>query len=142
MILVYVAGPYRAPTRWDVERNIRTAEERGLELARHGAGRIVPVIPHTMYRHFDGCLDDAFFLEGTKELLRRCDALALLPGWELSTGTRGELEEAEQLRLPIFWPTATADQAKRILEYVECVDLAQLRLLRERRRSSERKEAA
>ena len=88
MKLIYVAGPFRGETPWDVEQNIRNAEEIGLELAEQGW---VPVIPHTMYRYFDKRCSDEFWLDGTLELMRRCDALHLCPGWERSSGSRAEL---------------------------------------------------
>lgn len=141
MILVYVAGAYRAKTAWEVELNIRSAEAHGLELARHGRGLIVPIIPHTMYRFFDGVLPDAFFLEGTKEQMRRCDAVAVAPGWEISKGSAAELEEAERLHLPRFFQPEPADQAAAILAYAEFEDLGhQLtkRILARRRESLER----
>lgn len=60
MKAVYIAGPFRAPTPWEVETNIRTAETNGLYVAKLGA---IPRIPHTMYRFFDGSLPDEFWLE-------------------------------------------------------------------------------
>ncbi len=111
MKLVYIAGAFRGPTPWDVEQNIRKAEAFALEIARVGA---MPVCPHTMTRYFNGQLDDRFWLDGTLALLERCDAIALVPGnWEESGGTRGEIERAIDLSMPIFTPDETAD---RVLE--------------------------
>lgn len=36
------------------------------------------------------------------ELLRRCDAVVLCPGYGRSTGTQDEIEEAKRRGLPIF----------------------------------------
>jgi len=36
--------------------------------------------------------------------LRHCDAVLVLPGYERSEGTKGEIAEAERLKLPIFAP--------------------------------------
>lgn len=88
---VYVAGPYRGPNRWVVHQNIQLAEALGMQVACLGA---VPVIPHTMYSAFDGTITNEFWLEATLELLRRCDALLLVPGWERSVGAKGEKIEA------------------------------------------------
>ena len=98
-IHVYVAGPYRADTAWKRERNIRRAEEAGFRLAEHG---LIPVIPHTMYRHFDGELTDEFWLAATNSLLERCDALVLLPDWKDSAGSKGEHNRAFEMSMPIF----------------------------------------
>lgn len=100
MKTVYVAGAFRAPTPWEVEQNVRKAENLALALARVGAA---PLCPHPMFRFFNGLLDDRFWLEATLELLRRCDALALLPSWEQSSGSQGEKAEAERLGRPIFY---------------------------------------
>jgi len=100
MKLVYIAGPYRADTPYEIERNIRRAEDLGLEVARNGA---VPVIPHTMYRFFQDSLPDDFWLDGTMEILRRCDAILMGPQWEESAGSNSEFKEAEKLGLAIFY---------------------------------------
>ena len=98
-IIVYVAGAYRAPTTWDVAENIRAAERVGLEVARLGA---MPLIPQANTGLFNGQLTAEFWLEGTLELMRRCDAVVLVPGWEAPGGTRGEIEEAIRLGIPVF----------------------------------------
>lgn len=99
-ILIYVAGPFRASTRWDEEQNIRTAEAAGYEIAKLGA---YPVIPHSNTRgYFSDAQPGEFFLDGTLELMKRCDAVLLLPRWIESTGARAEKEEAERLGIPVF----------------------------------------
>lgn len=104
MRIVYVAGAYRHPTPWGIEQNIRKAEAVGLEVAKLGA---VPLIPHSMYRFYQHSLPDEFWLEGTLALMRGCDAVMLVEGWEKSTGSRGEKAEAERLGMPVF--TSLAD---------------------------------
>lgn len=99
MKLVYIAGPYRAGTPWLVEQNIRRAEELGLRVAMLGA---MPVIPHSMCRFFDGERTGQFWVDGTLELMRRCDAVMLVSGWTESVGTRGEVEEAKRIGIPVF----------------------------------------
>ncbi len=37
--------------------------------------------------------------------LRRCDALAVLPGWENSSGTKEEIENAAKRNIPVFYLT-------------------------------------
>ena len=100
MRTVYVAGPFRADSAWDIEFNIRSAEAIGLQVARLGG---VPVVPHAMYRFYTGALPDQFWLDATLEVLRRCDAILLCPRWEKSFGSRGEKAEAERLGLPVFY---------------------------------------
>lgn len=91
MKLVYIAGPYRANDAWTREQNIRRAEEAGMRVAAAGG---VPVIPHTMYRYFDGTLTDAFWIEATAELLLKCDAAFFLKGWGESEGAQSEYQLA------------------------------------------------
>lgn len=97
--LLYIAGPYRGATPWDVAEHVRAAERLGLRVARYGA---VPVIPHSMYAHFDQTLPDRFWLDATMEILRRCDGVVLLPTWERSQGAKAECDEAIRRRLPVW----------------------------------------
>lgn len=97
--LVYVAGKYRGATPWEVENNIRKAEEAGFALANQG---FVPVIPHTMFRHFDKTLTDDFWLGATLEIMRRCDLIYMLPGWEQSAGAVAEHAEAARLGIQVL----------------------------------------
>lgn len=102
MKLIYVAGPYRGKTREEVELNIASAQQIGKLCADIGW---YPVIPHTNTKGFEFlCPDikDEFWLEGTLELMRRCDAVVMCPGWEYSSGSRGEHDEATRLGLPIY----------------------------------------
>lgn len=101
MKLIYVAGPFRGATPWDVEQNVRRAEERALDVWKAGAAALCP---HTNTRFFDkaaGCTGE-LFVEGTLEMLRRCDAMILCAGWEKSSGTKGEIREALRLGIPVF----------------------------------------
>jgi hypothetical protein len=61
MKLVYIAGPYRAPTTWDVDQNIHRAREIGAIVAGLGA---YPIIPHSNTAHMDGAADDVLWLAG------------------------------------------------------------------------------
>jgi len=98
MILVYVAGPYRAKTAWEIECNIHRARSVGVEVARLG---MMPVIPHANTAHFDVAPDE-FWLEGTLELMRRCDALITVVGWGGSSGARTEIVSMVELGRPVF----------------------------------------
>lgn len=98
MKLVYVAGPFRGANAWEVELNIRMAERVGMCVAESGD---IPVIPHTMYRFWDGTLNDDFWLACGIRLLDQCDALVLCPGWEKSKGTLAEKAHAEKMGLPV-----------------------------------------
>ena len=98
-LVVYVAGPFRGPNAWAIEQNIRRAEELSLEVWRMG---VAAICPHTNTRFFQGAADDSVWLDGDLEILRRCDAVLLVPGWENSSGTRAEVKEAEAQGIPVF----------------------------------------
>ncbi len=99
MPVVYVAGPFRAPTAWKRERNIREAEMLAFHVAECGA---MPLCPHTNTRNFDGELTDEFWLNGTLELLRRCDAAIFTVRWEESAGARAEHSFCEENGIRTF----------------------------------------
>jgi nucleoside 2-deoxyribosyltransferase len=102
MKLVYVAGPYRAGTPQGVELNIAVARRVGILVAISGN---YPVIPHSNTSKFEDLipsLGDEFWLEGTMELMRKCDCVVLCPGWEHSSGTRAEIREAQTLGIPVY----------------------------------------
>ena len=100
MKVVYVAGPFRASTTWAIEKNVRRAEEAGLAVVQLGA---MPLIPHCNTRYFHGLMPDQFFLDGTLELMRRCDVLLLTGEWRTSSGCLKEWEEAQRLKMPILF---------------------------------------
>lgn len=109
MKLIYVAGPYRASTGWGTEQNIQRARALGGLVVLLDA---YPVIPHSNTSHFDGLAADAFWLDGTLELMRRCDAVILTTDWEDSSGARDERAEANRLCKPVFY---TIEQLRRWL---------------------------
>lgn len=99
MKVVYVAMRFTAPDEWTRAKYIRSAEITGFAVAEAGA---MPLMPTSNTRSYAGTLDEKFWYEGTLELLRRCDALILTPGWEGSKGVASEIEEAKRLHLPVF----------------------------------------
>lgn len=99
MKVVYIAGPFRASNSWDMEQNIRRAEEIALRVWRLG---LAVICPHANTRFFQGAAEDRVWLDGDLELLRRSDAVLLVSGWENSSGTRQEVAAAKALGIPVF----------------------------------------
>lgn len=99
--IVYVAGKFTAPDRAGVKRNIAHAEAVGLEVAKLG---LCPLIPHanTSHPNFEAVQPYTFWIEATLEMLRRCDAIVMVPGWEESRGACGEIAEAHRIGMPVF----------------------------------------
>ena len=94
MKVVYISGPYRADTEWEVKENIERAERAALYFWRKGCAVICP---HKNTAFFGGAAPDSTWLRGDLELLKRSDAIVLLPGWERSEGAKIELLHAN------FW---------------------------------------
>lgn len=103
MFVIYVAGPFRAPDGWEVACNVHRAEQAGREVARLGA---VPLIPHSIGARMAGTETDVYWIRATLELMHRADAVLVLPGYEQSIGTLGEIKEARSAGLPLFLPVS------------------------------------
>ena len=99
MIVVYIAGPYRGANAWAIEQNIRRAEELALAVWRAG---MAALCPHTNTRFFQGAAEDHVWLDGDLELLTRCDAVLMVPGWERSQGAMAERARAIAGDIPVF----------------------------------------
>jgi hypothetical protein len=97
--VVYIIGPFRGKSPWEVAQNVRHAEEVALAVAEMGA---MPLCPHTNTAHFDGLLTAEFWLAGTSELLRRCDAAVTVGGWMYSNGSLSEVALAGEIGIPVF----------------------------------------
>jgi hypothetical protein len=97
--LIYIAGPFRGPSPIIVRRHVEAARDLGLRVAEAGG---YPVIPHTMTADFDKLLTDQFWLDGTLEMLKRCDAMVLTYDWEKSSGARAEQAWAHQYNMPWY----------------------------------------
>lgn len=99
-MLIYVAGPYRG----DVQNNIAAARERSIRLWEEGH---TVICPHMNSAHFeDVCenISDEEWLQRCINLLARCDAIALVEGWEKSVGTKLEVDYAKKYGIPIIFP--------------------------------------
>jgi hypothetical protein len=99
---IYVAGPYRAATQLEVDRNIERAEHLGQLVSRMGG---VPVIPHSMYRYCREMTDE-IVIEATLSLLHACQAMVVNLPHEMvvgSVGTMGEIEDCHRHKRPIFY---------------------------------------
>lgn len=99
--LVYVAGPYRAETAFNVSQHIARARDRAAEVVMSGA---YPIVPHACTAFMDGLAPDELFLEGAREAMLRCDEVWLCRGWEYSHGSREEVFEALRWPLPVILP--------------------------------------
>ena len=105
MKLVYLAGPYRGkskfkPLNW-LQRQINIYRARRAAEQLWVAGFAV-LCPHLNTSNFDGLCDDQVFIDGTIEMMRRCDLVIALPSWNKSTGSKAEIKEAKRLGIPAY----------------------------------------
>jgi hypothetical protein len=113
MNLIYVGGPYRAKTEWGVAENIHRAELAAIELWKKGWAVICP---HKNTAFFGGICDDQIWLSGDLEIIRRCDAVCLIEGWDKSRGSAREKEEAERIGLKIYFGVEAVPSIARIAQ--------------------------
>lgn len=99
MKVIYVAGPYTAETDWQRGIHIKKACDVTANLWRMG---FYAVCPHKITAFYGGLCEENVFIEGGLEILRRCDVVVLVEGWEKSGGTLGEVEEAIKIGLPVY----------------------------------------
>ena len=100
MKLAYIAGPYRAQTVRGIVENIRAAEAVALKYWRAG---YAVICPHKNSALFDGAADDSVWMEGDKEILKRCDVIVMMRGWHRSGGAVAEFDLAEKLGLKVIY---------------------------------------
>lgn len=100
MKVIFIAGPFTGKTAWDIERNIRRAEELALKVAEAGH---VPLCPHTNSRFFHGQQTEQFWYDATLELLMRSDGVIMTPDWERSKGARNEHDTARQAGKSVYY---------------------------------------
>lgn len=96
--LAYIAGPYTAPDYKQVAANVLAARIVARKLFKLGFAT------HTPHSEMWGWEDDNEItyedcMSADLEVLSRCDAIVLVPGWESSPGARTELQEARRLGL-------------------------------------------
>lgn len=96
-MLIYIAGPYRG----DVENNIKKARALAAKCYLKGHNCITPHL-NLAYMDLDTSLGDEFWLNATMELLKKCDAICMVDGWEESVGSVAEFIYARQNNIPVY----------------------------------------
>lgn len=111
MKIIYVSGPYTAPTPEGVAANVQAAAAVGQELLRKGWA---VVCPHTMTHNWDigTGLDADVFYRTDLELLRRCDAICMIGDWQKSKGAVGEWDLAVELDIPRYLGAAQVPEVE------------------------------
>jgi hypothetical protein len=97
--VVYLCAPYRDKTVNGIYRNIQAAREAALYLWEEG---YYVICPHMNTALFDGALPDEVWLAGYIEIMKRCDLVFFLRGWEHSSGCKNELQICKQNNIPFM----------------------------------------
>lgn len=115
--LIYIAGPYtpvthdvngHAQPHFPVAYNVRLAAETAHAVVGSFAqAGIFPVTPHMNTAFFEETHPDVpaeYWLDGTRELMLKCDAVLLInhPALDTSAGTRAEVVAALNANIPVY----------------------------------------
>jgi Domain of unknown function (DUF4406) len=105
--IVYIAGSIstnksgQPSTKEDRADNVEAGRLAGIEVWKLGAVAIVPHLNSlTMWE--DGHVPGSDVYLGDLEILGRCDAMLVLPGWQKSRGVNYEVAWAKHKDIPIF----------------------------------------
>jgi len=100
--VIFLAGRYRSPEGGSdgIYENLYLMRVIYKHLSKAG----FPIVcPNLSSAFIDGFITDyTEFVEGTKELMSRCDIVVFMPDWELSEGCQAEKEYAERLNKHII----------------------------------------
>ena len=106
--VIYIAGPFTAPTPDRIRDNIRRAATLGHEVRRLGAYPFVPHLIGAPYVLGASAIDlpDLFgyghWIKETLAYMKLCDGVLMTPDWETSNGARGERDDARGRGQPVF----------------------------------------
>ena len=96
--LIYISGKYTG----DIDENISIARTYACELWEEGYAVICPHLNTShMERDCKATYED--FIEGDFEMVRRVDAVFMLPEWEMSKGANLERRVALERNIPVFY---------------------------------------
>lgn len=108
-MLIYSAGLYSGTTHSEISDHIDIARRAAIKLWEMGH---TVITPHLNTAHFELDCECGYedYMRGDFQIIARCDAMVMLPGWTMSKGARREWEYAVSLEIPIYdldrgeWP--------------------------------------
>lgn len=104
MKVVFISGPYRAPTVYQIQQNINAARAVALRYWEQG---YAVICPHANTALMDGALPDHVWLDGDIELVKRCDVIVMMRNWRSSCGALQELATARTYELDVIFDEET-----------------------------------
>lgn len=125
-MLVYVAGPYSAPTPGEIDVNIQNARAISIELWQKGLAVHCPHL-NTINFETDCTCNWLDYLIGDEQIISRCDALCMMPKWADSKGATREHEYALERGIPIYYypdtPVVSLTETTRPVQVAAYIDL-------------------
>jgi hypothetical protein len=113
--MIYISCPCRGNNSWETQSHIAIAEYEARCLSDLG---FIPICLHTMYKNFIGTLNDDFWKEAARTIMKKCDAVLFTKGWENSGTCIEEERYAEDNNLKVFykrsdiWTECVAEQVE------------------------------
>ena len=97
MKVLYTAGRYSG----EIDINIQKAREIAIKLWEMG---YAVVCPHLNSAHMERDCKAKYedFLAGDFEIIERCNAVIMIPGWQNSNGACKEKLHAEKMGIPVY----------------------------------------
>lgn len=119
-MLIYLSGPYRG----NIAKNIEAARRVAVELWEQGYTVICPHLNTAFFERDCKITDD--YIRRDLEIVSRCDAVILLPGWQCSEGAREEKRAAEDLGIAVYEypdrpPIEDVRERYRLVDYMRAV---------------------
>lgn len=111
-VLVYVAGPYTAPTPEGVQANVDRALDAYNEVLDLGCNAFLPHMAHFAHQRRER--DYETWMEVDFAALERCDVLYRMQG--VSSGADREVERAFQIGIPVAFSLADLPKIVHTLE--------------------------
>ncbi len=96
--IVYVSGPYRAKTIMGKLLNIWRARQVAIRIWRLGGICICPHMNTALFKE-----DGMPYIAGDCEIVKRCDIIYMMRGWESSEGAKIELATAKNYFLEVIY---------------------------------------
>lgn len=101
MKTIFVIGPYNADSYEQKLHNINIAATAAKYLWSSGWAVICPHLNSALFEHSIAS-EDAFY-EGYQSILRACSAGFVLPNWDSSKGSLGEISIAARFGIPLYF---------------------------------------
>lgn len=104
MKIIFLAGPFRGNGTWDAKKaNVETARRYVQIFIEKEIPFYSPHLNIDQELETFGANRTEYAIKTNHAFLERCDALAVLPGWESSSGTKKEIEDVQKASKNIFY---------------------------------------